>query len=735
MLNLNFITRYKLHFSCSLLLTLLLFGCGGGSDGVQGPAGPVGSTGPVTQVPDPVYPDPTALVANFTSVTVEAGVVVTHFKIDDQDGHPYKALSGFRLTIAQLIPGENGNSTQWQSYINQLETAGAIGNGTEDKIQATYERDGTLVNHEDGSYSYTFINNLESITEPLGVTYDPTFTHRVAIQISGSGQPVANAVYDWQPSTGNTQNILTRKIVKTETCNNCHGELALHGSGRTEVDYCVTCHNGGSSDANSGQSIDFKQMIHKIHRGASLPSVVAGGEYAIWGFRNSKHDYSDVHFPQDIKNCTKCHDDADADTPDAMQWHQRPSLEACGSCHDDINFALGKDGGHEGGIQTSNDDCTVCHKEGGLVGSVIESHTIPSAIAALSFGYDIVAVTNTDSGQFPKITFKITDPQNQDSTYDIVNHPSFTAGGGASRIAIDLAWGTGRDYTNHGQANAVASAVSINALSGPQDNGDGSFTVTSGTAIPADASGTLAVAIEGHPAVDFDGDGTYSDRVPVTSIVEHFSINGADISPRRAVVDVNKCQNCHDQLSLHGGNRNGNVQQCVMCHNPNNTDISRRPDDPAQTADGKKEANIDFKSMIHSIHAGHMREKPAVYYGFGNSEHNFSHVRYPRPLNDCEACHTSGTYELPLDQNVLATTVDTGPILNSPIDDLNMTATAAVCSGCHDSPLSEAHMKQNGGASYATSQQNVDDYVVVETCQFCHGVGQSEAVKKVHGIK
>ncbi len=726
----------SLHKGCTqllcLLAVLLLGGCG--SDGAQGPTGDPGPQGePGTSV-DPDYPDPTALTAQFTAAEVNNGVLTAHFKISDQDGHPYNKLSGYRFTVAQLNPGQNGNASHWQSYVNRIEAAGEVGPGEQDKIQATSENDGELTNHGDGSYSYTFSHNLAAVETPVAVTYDATLTHRIALQISGSDQPVANAIYDWQPSTGATDNIFSRNMVTTQTCNNCHGELAIHGGGRKEVQYCVTCHNPGSSDANSGNSIDFAQMIHKIHRGAELPSVEAGGEYAIYGYRNSKHDYSDVHFPQDIRNCTNCHNQENPLTADAHQWYTTPTIEACGSCHDDVNFALGKEGGHPGGIATDNSECTVCHAEGKFVGSAKQSHVIPQQLAMANFGFEILEVNNTDSGQFPQVRFRITNPQAGDN-YDIANHPAFTAGGGTSRLAVDLAWGDGRDYTNKGGNSGVASAVSINALGNPQDNGDGSFTVTSQTAVPEDAVGTLAVALEGHPAGDFDGDGTYSDRIPVPGVVEFFSINGAQVEPRREVVAIDKCNACHQDLSLHGNNRTNNVQLCAMCHNPNNTDLTRRPDDPTHTTDGLTEASVDLKYMIHAIHAADKRTTPAVFYGFGSREHDYSHVRFPGKLNNCLTCHNEGTYELPLDEKVLATTVNSGNERTNPLDDLNITATAAVCSACHDTPLAKAHMEQNGGASFATSQQAIDNYQVVETCQFCHGPGQEAGVKKVHGIK
>lgn len=719
------------------LLSLVLMGCGNdGATGVAGAPGVPGPQGPPGTTPILNLPAPTSLVGHMTLASINSGILKVSFNLEDQDGQPYTALSGFRFTLAKLVPGGNGDTSHWQSYINQIETVDGVGSGTSDTIQATYERDGELINHNDGSYTYTFVTNLDAVVQPLAVAYQGQLTHRVALQISGNDQPVANIVYDWQPSSGNTQGLFTRNLVKTQNCNSCHGKLALHGSGRTEVDYCVTCHNPGSIDANSGESVDFQSLIHKLHRGAQLPSVVNGGEYAIWGFRDSKHDYSALHYPQDINNCSKCHDDQDPQTPDAAQWHQLPSIQACGSCHDDVDFALGKEGGHGGGIAVDNSECSVCHRQGALVGSVQDSHQILSSIAAKAFNFEILAVDQVKSGQFPVITFQVTDPQNQHQTFDILNHPAFTAGGGASRLAIDLAWGTGRDYTNHGSTSGVASTVSINALQSATDNGDGSFTSQSAIALPASAQGTLSVAIEGHPAADYDGDGVYSDQVPVTSRVAHFAINDTEVVTRREVVELAKCNNCHQQLSLHGGNRNDNLVVCAMCHNANNTDINRRPSDTTLTLDAKKEASVDFKTMIHAIHAAQMREQPSVFWGFGfpGTEHDFSQTHFPNQLENCEVCHIPGTYALPLSPQVLASTIDSGQLLNDASDDVKVSAGAAVCSSCHDSALAKAHMIQNGGASYTSSQQDIDEFIVVETCQFCHGDGQTADVKKVHQI-
>ncbi len=234
-----------------------------------------------------------------------------------------------------------GGISDWQSYINQVETKGAgnpgnapDGTPTPDgttAIQATAERasttGGVFTDNGDGTYSYQFSFDISNVTTPLAVAYESDQTHRIAMQVSDN---VANAFVDFVPDSLpalNTTNA-TRDVVANASCNECHLKLGLHGGDRIQVEYCVSCHNPGSTDANSGNTVDFKVMIHKIHAGEDGPDVAAGGEYAIWGFMNSKHDYSTVIYPQDSRNCTKCHTGADAATPDGNNWKDAPSTRA-----------------------------------------------------------------------------------------------------------------------------------------------------------------------------------------------------------------------------------------------------------------------------------------------------------------------------------------------------------------------------------------------------------------------
>ncbi len=730
--------KHSIGLVIALAFAFSLLGCSGdtGPAGPAGPAGPPGPPGP----PGPGAAEPTALNVQITGVTISSPPVV-NFTVTDQAGNafPGLTLANLRFTIAKLIPEDNaGNPSRWQSYINVLETTDD--NGRE-AIQATTENNGTLVNNNDGTYSYTFATDIVNVTQPIAVPFQPNLTHRVGMELRGD-IPRDDAVFTFRPADGATTGLTTRSIVQISSCNECHGKLALHGNGRFDTDYCVTCHNPGTTDPVTNNTVDFKVMIHKIHRSGNLPSVQQGVPYQIAGFGGNLIDFSDITYPQDIRYCAKCHDAADEATPDADNWRAKPSLEACGSCHDRTWFG-DRDAtpngweNHPGGPQPNNRDCTVCHPAVGFgVGqSVDAAHTIPAAVAAKSFQFNIIRVQNTAPGQFPVITFSVTDPTNNDAPYDILNDPEFTAGGGVSRLAILIGWSTS-DYTNTGsESGEPGQPISIDPLSPAApatDNGDGTFTVTSPVAIPATVSGTGVVAIEGHPAADPDGDGVFDLRVPVKNVFRNFAITDASVVARRRVVDITKCNQCHFSLSLHGNNRTDEPQVCVICHNPNATDIPFRTAGP--------ETPIDFKHMIHAIHAAAMRENPFVVIGFRGSVNDFSEVTYPGNLANCLTCHWEDTFELPLGNNLLATTLVTGSIPEEdlvdvdPTNDENITATASVCSSCHDSTTAKTHMEQNG-AAFAVLQSDVDNGRVIESCAVCHGPGRIADVEVVHGIR
>ena len=721
------------------VFTVFLWGCSGddgatGAAGPTGPAGPPGPPGPPASGGGSVPVDSADRInIAVTSVTVPAGggapVVELTLSNDLTQGLAGLPAGDIRFVLSQLSPAalSSGVSSEWQSYVTRASAGIPDAQATTETASA-----GSFVDNNDGTYQYTFAQALTDYSG--GPVFDATKSHRLGIEIRGQAPISSNGIFDFVPAGGAPT--FTRNIVDNDTCNACHDVLEFHGGPRTDVAYCVTCHNPSSIDGDTVAdpwegSVDMKVMIHKIHSGIDL---VNG--YTVVGFRGTVHDYSTVEFPQDLRNCSTCHDESDANTPDASNWRLVANRVSCGSCHDDIDWA---NGGHPGGFTFTDDtQCVDCHGpdatvNGGAVRTAV-AHTIGTQVAGEAFQFNILDVTNTAVGEFPVVQFSVTDPTNGDAPYDIQMDTAFTTCTfGLSRLAISIAWDTD-DYTNTGSGRTPGQPVSLNPLTAcggtSVDEGNGVFSVTSTTAVPAGASGTAAVTIDGHPAVEVDGN---FERIAVTNAVAYAGITDATPLPRRNAVAIAKCDDCHNQLSVHGNNRTDNPEVCVVCHNPNATDVNRRAGQCA-TDLGTDDAPIDMKFMIHALHGMDVSGVPYEACGFGNSTHVFD-FKYPGRLNNCEGCHLDGGY-YPVDPaEVLATTIDVGADPASPIDDTAISPNSAVCSACHTSDLAKQHMLQNGGDFTATKA--ADSSLIssgVETCQLCHGPGRSSDVKEVHGV-
>jgi OmcA/MtrC family decaheme c-type cytochrome len=314
-----------------------------------------------------------AITGTILSVTI-AGPPVVRFKMTDQDGvllHGLQAADiGF--AIAQLLPGKNGAASRWNSYIYGTVPpyrcpAAVISCAAAAQTQAMVEAAGagTLVDNGDGTYQYTF---QKDVTRDPNVIYDASLTHRVGFEIRGLAQ-ANNATYTFQPSTGATRGIFSSEIVVTATCNNCHSVLTAHGGARVEVQYCVMCHNPGTTDPNSGNSLDMSVMIHKIHAGNTLPSIqtatvpdttpTLGSGYWIVGYAGALRNFNTLLYAKDTRNCAACHVQNLAAAPQAADYTRVSTAASCGACHDDVNFSSGLN--HAGGVQANDTQCLGCH--------------------------------------------------------------------------------------------------------------------------------------------------------------------------------------------------------------------------------------------------------------------------------------------------------------------------------------------------------------------------------------
>jgi OmcA/MtrC family decaheme c-type cytochrome len=741
-----------------MLLGLFFAACSGGDDGKDGtdgaagpvgPAGPAGPEGPSSGGGVPIDSADRINIA-VTGVDVPAGggapTVFLTLTNDLEQGLKDLPAGDIRFVLAQLTPGSDGGSSEWQSYITR--DTGGIVDG-----QATAEKgsDGALVDNGDGTYEYTFASDLTAY--PAGPVFDATKTHRLGIEIRGQAPISSNGIHDFVPAGGVP--MFERKIVDNDTCDACHDRLEFHGGPRTDVEYCVTCHNPYSVDGDSGNTVDMKALMHNIHSGRD--------GYVIFGHNNSEHDYSDIHWTQDVRNCQTCHEENDLNTPQASNWRLVPNRASCGTCHfDDGDPANGEhdyaieDGTHPFGQQFADDtQCTLCHGPDSVIADAIiaNAHAIPEDIAAEAFEYKVVGITDTNPGDTPTASIQVLNPKDpnyaadpESTAYDI-NDPAGPFQASRARLRLDIAWTTDMlaNLDPNGELGRPAAdgapfgPIAIDFLTDATTTDGITFTKMAPAAIPSTATGSGLAILEGRPRVEVDIDGTptmVSLAVAANSlpfaITDTDDMGDPDPQDRRKIVDIGKCNDCHKNLSLHGDNRSGNTEVCSTCHNPNATDIQQRgvADSDCDNDLGPTEVTIDLKRMVHQIHSGN-----TAICGYNNSAHSYFDVVYPGHLNNCEGCHLPGTF-YPVDgDEVLATTVLTGADRSILSDDTAISPNTAICSGCHASGLAIEHMIHNGG-DFEAGKDETGALISssVETCELCHDQGRSADVSEMHGV-
>ncbi len=232
---------------------------------------------------------------------------------------------------------------------------------------------------------------------------------------------------------------------------------------------------------------------------------------------------------------------------------------------------------------------------------------------------------------------------------------------------------------------------------------------------------------------------------------------------RRAIVDNEKCKNCHGALgvtpSFHAGERNDGPT-CSFCHNPNRAS--------AGWAAGSK-------YFIHAIHAGRKRTVPFTWHAAAAGA-GYNEIEFPGTLNTCTTCHVANTFDFTNTTNLGAipsmqlSTAATGkynpdPLINSAyytispyveadnIKDygngfsynavtdatteaagttLVLTQITGACAACHDSPIAISHMTANGGQFYASRASVLRPDAPQEQCLICHGPGRVAAIGAVH---
>ena len=582
--------------------------------------------------------------------------------------------------IAAYIPA---GKTQYVSYTTTVAKPSIPGNTNPSQTQAANDSGGTWATNAVGDYTYTFKTKAPT-------TFDPTVTHSIGVSATrdlsefitqDEWASVGNDVFNFVPDGSAVK--VTRSVVPTTACNQCHDPLIGHGGSRLTVELCILCHTPQTINPDTQLTQDMPVLIHKIHMGKNLPSVIAGTPYRIW-HRGAWSDFSDVGFPSgvdELETCTVCHQNS----PQANNFATVPTRAACGACHDNVNFASGLN--HVNLPQVDDNQCTQCHKPTGAEfdASIGGAHTVATRSTQLpGVVFAITAVDNAKPGQSPSVTFSV---QGKDgNSLDITR---------MDLLNLVLA-GPTTDYNAY-----VSEDVRTAKASGPL------FVYTFKAALPANATGSYVVGIEGYRNITINPNTVNSAVVRDVGFnqVFYFPVGAAKVAPRRQVVSQALCAGCHDKLMLHGGIRQ-NVEYCVVCHSPTETDASMR-----KTGDIPE--SINFKTMIHKIHTGSNLTTDFTVVGHGGSINNFNGVGYPGDRRDCVKCHLPGTYDLPLPDGLITQT--------TPRDYLTTQGPAtAACLSCHTTKAAAAH------AWTMTSP------TLGEACDACHGPLSDASVDKVH---
>jgi len=181
------------------------------------------------------------------------------------------------------------------------------------------------------------------------------------------------------------------------------------------------------------------------------------------------------------------------------------------------------------------------------------------------------------------------------------------------------------------------------------------------------------------------------------------------------------CLDCHDEIRFHGGTRAG-FDTCLICHGSSGGED--RPQYVAANAPATTGTGIDFRQMLHKIHAGAELANASSYtvVGFGlGYPNNFGTLTYeevhfpaqPAGVLDCSKCHgDSDAWAMPADRD-------------HPTDsEVPVRVWRNSCSSCHDSSAALAHMDVNTAQSTGA-----------ESCAICHDPGKDVDVELAHTVR
>jgi hypothetical protein len=674
----------------------MMVGCSGsdgaaGATGSTGPAGPAGAAGPVTLTDESCavchssgkiadVSDSVATGMHYMAQLPQATVTITGVVVSDPTGTP---TFNTTFTVGNDSAYTGGLTANGGTNLSYLRFAYARLNGNSQWVRySSGDRTTThLVDNGNGTYT---------MSTPVALAdYDATKPTRLLVlvsAVSGETAPL-NVIYNFVPD-GSTST-LSRDEVTENSCNACHANLdypaggisGIHGGARYMVAACVVCHAPRANSASGTQGIsvgrEMAYFIHAIHSEQNLkdtPDVIRGND-----------DWSEVTYPENIKNCQKCHTDvADADR------YKNPSSLACSGCHTGNIVAIdGFSMTHDPSVATAptgtklDGSCMNCH-DGSAAPTVATAHdTTPTGKDAPE--YNVVISMSTPSngsyfvtGETPVVTITLTNADGSAVPTGLTAAPGHIQG---TFDANSLSTANLYVYGNRALPAPVMlyGKKSVNLMSSyysqarhPDANGD--YPVTGPTTntdshrtytdtgytyqlgpVTSGMKGTyFARTYIGNQFINFET----GDYKLVSFAITKFQVNTATEDVRIAgdADGTSSCKKCHGVTLMHASDHAApfDTDDCNSCH-----------------YDGARGTTLaasgDFISnRVHAVHS------ESVTGDLKN--HDWSEIAYPQNVKRCVTCHGTTNTSYKTQQYLIP------------------------CYGCHaDNDGAIDHMLQNGG--------------------------------------
>ena len=249
-----------------------------------------------------------ALVINSVDSTGPGQTPVVHFTVT-LNGQGTNILTTPLASLAVTIAGPTTDYASSWGYT--IQGTGATGQLAADGATGNYAY--TFPVPMPVAASGTYAVGMEGYVNYPAATGSPNQCGGVPC-ISAALNPVAYvAVTDPTPAS-------RRTVVELDKCNSCHSDLLAHGGRRRSPEYCVLCHNPNAVDAQDAPrfevpstiapSINFKVLVHRLHRGNQLAQGYVVGGYPGPTPANpagTPADFGKVLFPGDLRACWACH--------------------------------------------------------------------------------------------------------------------------------------------------------------------------------------------------------------------------------------------------------------------------------------------------------------------------------------------------------------------------------------------------------------------------------------------